>query len=35
MSLGKSGILPSFVAAWASNILFSGLAAFLFYRIRT
>ena len=35
MSLGKSGMLPSFVAAWASNILFSSLAAFLFYRIRT
>ena len=35
MSLGRSGILPIFVAAWASNILFTSLAAFLFYRIRT
>lgn len=35
MSLGRSGILPVIVAAWASNILFSGLAAFLFYRVRT
>lgn len=35
MSLGRSGILPVVVAAWASNILFSGLAAFLFYRVRT
>ncbi|MHB8139484.1 MAG: LPS export ABC transporter permease LptG [Smithellaceae bacterium] len=35
MSLGRSGILPIFVAAWASNILFGGLAAFLFYKIRT
>ncbi|MRR18029.1 MAG: LPS export ABC transporter permease LptG [Deltaproteobacteria bacterium] len=35
MSLGRSGILPVIVAAWTSNILFGGLAAFLFYRIRT
>jgi len=35
MSLGRSGILPVIVAAWASNILFSGLAAVLFYRVRT
>ncbi len=35
MSLGRSGILPIFVAAWASNIIFTSLAAFLFYRIRT
>ncbi|MEN6468609.1 MAG: LPS export ABC transporter permease LptG [Smithella sp.] len=35
MSLGKSGILPAFAAAWASNILFGGLAAYLFYRMRT
>jgi len=35
MSLGRSGILPVIVAAWASNILFTGLAAFLFYRVRT
>ncbi|KAF0159799.1 MAG: permease [Syntrophaceae bacterium] len=35
MSLGRSGILPIFLAAWASNILFTSLAAFLFYRIRT
>lgn len=35
MSLGKSGILPVIPAAWASNILFGGLAAFLFSRVRT
>jgi lipopolysaccharide export system permease protein len=35
MSLGRSGALPAFVAAWASNILFGGLAAYLFYRMRT
>jgi len=35
MSLGRSGILPAFLAAWAANILFCGLAAFLFSRIRT
>lgn len=35
MSLGRSGILPAIVAAWASNILFGGLGAYLFYRMRT
>lgn len=35
MSLGRSGILPTIIAAWTSNILFGSLAAFLFYRIRT
>ena len=35
MSLGRSGMLPAFLAAWASNLLFGGLAAFLFYRLRT
>lgn len=35
MSLGRSGILPPLLAAWSANILFSGLAAFLFYRVRT
>ncbi|PKN88028.1 MAG: LPS export ABC transporter permease LptG [Deltaproteobacteria bacterium HGW-Deltaproteobacteria-1] len=35
MSLGRSGILPVFVAAWASNVLFGSLAAYLFYKIRT
>ncbi len=35
MSLGRSGILPVIVAAWAANILFGSLAAFLFYRMRT
>ncbi|MEE9911108.1 MAG: LPS export ABC transporter permease LptG [Deltaproteobacteria bacterium] len=35
MSLGRSGTLPIFMAAWASNILFGGLAAFLFSRMRT
>jgi len=35
MSLGRSGILPVYVAAWSSNVLFGGLAAYLFYKIRT
>lgn len=35
MSLGRSGTLPVFVAAWASNIIFICLAVFLFSRIRT
>ncbi|HOX15780.1 MAG TPA: LPS export ABC transporter permease LptG [Smithellaceae bacterium] len=35
MSLGKSGMLPAFLAAWASNLLFGGIAAYLFYRLRT
>lgn len=35
MSLGRSGILPPYLAAWASNILFGGIAAYLFYRVKT
>ncbi len=35
MSLGRSGILPIYIAAWASNIVFGGMAAFLFYRLRS
>ena len=35
MSLGKSEILPAFIAAWAANILFSAAAAFLFYKVKT
>ena len=35
MSLGRSGVLPIIVSAWAANILFSTAAAFLFYRVRT
>jgi len=34
MSLGRSGMLPAMVAAWAANILFCIAAAFLFYRVR-
>jgi lipopolysaccharide export system permease protein len=35
MSLGRSGILPAWLSAWSANLLFSGLAAYLFSRIRT
>ncbi len=35
MSLGKSGILPPYLAAWSSNILFAFLAVFLFSRMKT
>jgi lipopolysaccharide export system permease protein len=35
MTLGRSGILPPFLAAWAANIIFSAAAALLFYRVRT
>jgi len=35
MSLGLSGRIPVFLAAWAANILFSVAAAILFYRVRT
>jgi lipopolysaccharide export system permease protein len=35
MSLGLSGRIPVFLAAWAANILFSAIAAILFYRVRT
>ncbi len=35
MSLGKSDILPAFLAAWGANILFASVAAVLFYRVHT
>ncbi|MGD0168455.1 MAG: LptF/LptG family permease, partial [Smithella sp.] len=35
MSLGRSEILPVFLAAWGANILFSAIAAVLFYRVHT
>jgi len=35
MTLGKSGMVPVLLAAWAANILFSAVAAILFYRVRT
>jgi lipopolysaccharide export system permease protein len=35
MSLGLSGRLPAILAAWGANILFSAIAAALFYRVRT
>jgi lipopolysaccharide export system permease protein len=35
MSLGFSGRIPVFLAAWSANILFSAAAAVLFYRVRT
>ena len=35
MSLGRSGTLPPFLAAWLANILFSALAVALFLRVRT
>ncbi|MCX5849085.1 MAG: LPS export ABC transporter permease LptG [Deltaproteobacteria bacterium] len=35
ITLGRSGILPGVLAAWAANILFSSIAALLFYRVRT
>lgn len=35
MSLGKSEILPALFAAWAANILFGAVAAFLFYKVNT
>jgi lipopolysaccharide export system permease protein len=35
MSLGKSEILPAFLAAWTANILFGATAAFLFYKVKT
>ena len=35
MSLGKSEILPVFLAAWGANILFAAVAAVLFYRVHT
>ena len=35
MTLGRSGMLPALLAAWAANIIFSVAAALLFYRVRT
>lgn len=35
MSLGLSGRIPALLAAWGANILFSAIAAALFYRVRT
>jgi lipopolysaccharide export system permease protein len=35
MSLGRSGTLPPFVAAWLANILFGAAAIFMFSRVRT
>jgi len=35
MTLGRSGMVPVLLAAWAANILFSAIAAILFYRVRT
>ena len=35
MTLGRSGMVPVLLAAWAANILFSAVAAILFYRVRT
>jgi lipopolysaccharide export system permease protein len=35
MTLGRSGALPPFLAAWAANIIFSAAASLLFYRVRT
>jgi lipopolysaccharide export system permease protein len=35
MTLGRSGTLPPFLAAWAANIFFSAAATMLLYRART
>jgi lipopolysaccharide export system permease protein len=35
ITLGRSGILPALLAAWAANIIFIAAAALLFYRVRT
>ena len=35
MSLGKSELLPVFLAAWAANILFGAVAAVFFYKVHT
>ena len=35
MSLGKSEVLPVFLAAWGANILFGITAAILFYKVHT
>lgn len=35
MSLGRSGTLPPFLAAWLANILFGAASIFMFLRVRT
>lgn len=35
MSLGRSGTLPPFLAAWLANILFGTASIFMFLRVRT
>jgi len=35
MSLGKSGMLPPFIGAWAANFLFTSASFYLFYKVRT
>ncbi len=35
LALGKSGLMPAFLAAWLPNIAFTGVGAFLGYRIFT
>jgi len=35
MSLGRSEMLPIFIAAWGANILFGAAAALLFYKVHT
>jgi len=35
MSLGKSEVIPVFLAAWGANILFGAAAAVLFYKVHT
>jgi lipopolysaccharide export LptBFGC system permease protein LptF len=33
LSMGYTGILPAFIAAWSMPVLFGGLAAYLFRSI--
>ena len=35
MSLGRSGTLPPFIAAWFANILFGAASVFLVWRVKT
>jgi lipopolysaccharide export system permease protein len=35
MSLGRSGTLPPFLAAWLANVLFGAASIFMFLRVRT
>ncbi len=35
MSLGRSGLLPALLAAWAANIIFSSAAVLLFLKVRS